>query len=156
HFRGRLDALSRTQTVLARNPDGEIELEDLVRDELLSVGAAMDGPKVRITGPAVRLDQKAGEALGLAIHELATNAVKYGALAGKEGQIIIEWRIEEGVGPGESRLHFVWQEKKVRIVSAEPPRRGFGTELIEQGLPYQLGATTALELAPGGLRCAIN
>lgn len=155
HFRGRLDALARTQTVLARSPDGSIELEDLVRDELLSVGAPMDD-KVAIAGAPVRLRHKAAEALGLAVHELATNAIKYGALVNDGGMIEIDWRVIDDKDDGKPRLHFEWREKGVRIVNAEPPRSGFGTELITQGLAYQLGATAALEFAPGGVRCAIN
>ncbi|WNO52872.1 PAS domain-containing protein [Stakelama saccharophila] len=154
HFRGRIDALARTQTILARSPQGQIELEELVRDELLSVDAPMDGMRIRVRGPSVHLFHKPAETLGLAVHELVTNAVKYGALA-LGGEIDIFWSVD-GQSGSARRLHFTWEEKGVPMVSGDIPREGFGSELIERGLPYQLGATTAFELRPGGVRCVID
>ena len=153
HFRGRLDSLARTQNVLARTPEGGIDLEEMVCDELTSHGA-QPGEQINIVGPPIRLRQKAAEALGLAIHELATNASKYGALATGSGRIAVTWRLyDRGAGP---RLAFKWVETGVKLIDPSPSRIGFGRELIEQGLPYQLGATTALEFASGGVRCAIE
>lgn len=153
HFRGRLDSLARTQNVLARTPEGGIDLEEMVSDELTSHGAQV-GDQVHIVGPPIRLRQKAAEALGLAIHELATNASKYGALAIGSGRIAVTWRLyDRGAGP---RLALKWVETGVKLIDPSPSRVGFGRELIEQGLPYQLGATTALEFASGGVRCAIE
>jgi two-component system, chemotaxis family, CheB/CheR fusion protein len=153
HFRGRLDALARTQNVLARTPAGGIDLEELVRDELTCHGSRY-GDQVHIHGPSIRLRQKAAEALGLAVHELATNAAKYGALANETGKIDVTWRLyESSSGP---RLAWRWTETGVTLIDPAPSRVGFGRELIEQGLPYQLGASTALEFARGGVNCVIE
>jgi two-component system CheB/CheR fusion protein len=153
HFRGRLDALARTQNVLARTPEGGIDLQEMIHDELTCHGT-LAGEQVHIDGPAVRLRQKAAEALGLAVHELATNAAKYGALATETGRVGVTWRLHQsGTRP---HLSWRWAETGVTLDDLAPSRVGFGRELIEHGLPYQLGATTALEFAGGGVRCAIE
>ncbi len=125
----------------------------MVRDELTCHGS-QGGDQVHISGPPIRLRQKAAEALGLAVHELATNAAKYGALAVESGRIDVTWRLYDG-GMGR-RLVWKWSETGVNLIDPAPTRVGFGRELIEQGLPYQLGATTALEFASGGISCAIE
>lgn len=153
HFTGRLDSLARTQTVAARTLEGRVDLEELIRDELLSFGVS-DGPKLSIDGPSVRLAPDAAEAVGLAIHELATNAVKYGALFAAKGHLMLRWSVQD-TAQGK-RMALEWQESGVPLLSTNPSRVGFGRELIEQALPYQLQATTALEFLPGGVRCLIN
>ena len=153
HFSGRLSALARTQGVLARKPSGGIELEDLLLEEFVS-HAARDGEQVTVSGPAIILREKAAEALGLAVHELATNAVKYGALATPNGRINVSWRVYDTIaGP---RLSLEWQERGVKLDEAATPRNGFGRDLIENGLPFDLGATTVHELVEGGVRCVIE
>ncbi|WP_336487265.1 CheR family methyltransferase [Methylobacterium nigriterrae] len=153
HFDGRLGALARTQNILTRTADSSIDLAELIGDEVISY-SGRDGVQVTLTGPGVRLRQKAAETLGLALHELATNAVKYGALTGPDGHVAITWR---SFGEdGDERLILEWRESGVRLVNTDPSRRGFGRELIEEGLTYELGATTALEFLPGGVRCVIE
>ncbi|TGE02565.1 PAS domain S-box protein [Methylobacterium nonmethylotrophicum] len=153
HFDGRLGALARTQNILTRSPDAATDLAELIGEEVLS-HAVRDGGQVTLDGPEVRLPQKTAETLGLVLHELVTNAIKYGALARPEGRIAIGWRLY-GVG-AERRLRLEWQESGVTLLAAAPTRRGFGRELIEQGLVYEFGATTALEYRPGGVRCVIE
>ncbi|WP_347302982.1 CheR family methyltransferase [Croceibacterium sp. TMG7-5b_MA50] len=153
HFRGRLDALARTQVIVTRTAQGVADLEDLIRDELLSVGAK-DGPQVQISGPDVTLDAKTAESLGLAVHELTTNAVKYGALKVPSAVLKIMWDINLDKG-GKRQLVLNWVETGVPAVPATPARSGFGRELIEEALPYRLGAQTELEFLPGGIRCTI-
>ena len=91
--------------------------------------------------------------MGLAIHELTTNAVKFGALS-SGGTIIIKWSL--GGSKIAPMLHFGWKEAGVSLLSAAPRPQGFGQDLIEQAIPYQLGATTSFEFKPGGLECAIE
>ncbi|MGX7708562.1 CheR family methyltransferase [Methylobacterium sp. Gmos1] len=153
HFDGRLGALARVQNILTRSPDAATDLAELIGEEVLS-HAVRDGGQVTLDGPEVRLPQRTAETLGLALHELATNAIKYGALARPEGRIAITWRVY-GAGP-ERRLRLEWQESGVTVLPAAPTRRGFGRELIEQGLVYEFGATTALDYRPGGVRCVIE
>lgn len=154
HFRGRLDSLARTQVAVTQSATGFVDLENLIRDELLSVGAS-DGPDLTIDGPEVGLGPRAAESIGLAIHELTTNALKFGALKVKGAQLKIGWTAD--VNPeGTRRLSLTWHEQGVPAVSLKPARYGFGSELIEEALPYRLGAETKLEFRGGGVRCAID
>jgi two-component system CheB/CheR fusion protein len=102
----------------------------------------------------VRLKREAAETLALALHELTTNAVKYGALAEPAGKLAVTWRV---LNTSRGRkLSLEWRESGVRALDVKPARSGFGRELIEQGLPYELGATTALEFGRGGVRALIE
>ena len=153
HFRGRLDALARAQVVVAGTASQTADLEDLIRDELLSVGVS-DGPALSIGGPEVALPSETAEMLGLAIHELATNALKFGALRSECGTLAVEWTLS-GEGPAR-RLELHWREGGVRALPVNPARRGFGQQLIEDALGQRLGATTSLEFRGGGVRCTIS
>lgn len=153
HFRGRLDALARTQVIVTRNADGTADLGNLIRDELLSVGAS-EGPKLTIDGPDIALPSKAAESIGLAIHELTTNALKYGALKMASASLSVTWTANLDKG-NSRRLILTWLEQGVPAVSTKPSREGFGRELIEEALPYRLGAETKLEFLGGGVRCTI-
>jgi two-component sensor histidine kinase len=153
HFRGRLEALSRTQIVLTQSTGGTVDLENLIREELLSVGAG-DGANVVLEGPDVALDGAAAEAIGLAVHELTTNSVKYGALHFPAAKLIVAWSVNLHYGEA-PHLMFSWVEQGVPAVSVSPDRQGFGTELITRALPYRLRAETSLEFGPGGVRCMI-
>jgi two-component sensor histidine kinase len=108
----------------------------------------LDGPDCTISGPAVRLGQTSAELMGLAIHELVTNSIKFGALA-QAGRLSIDWSIES------EQMAFRWAEFGVAIAGSAPRPYGFGRQLIEDALPYQLGATTSFDLKPGGVVCKI-
>ena len=153
HFRGRLDSLARTQVVVTQKASGLVDLDSLIRDELLSVGAS-DGPKLTIGGPDVSLQAKMAESIGLAIHELTTNALKYGALKVPGARLDIRWRIERD-DKERRKLVLTWAESDMPPISPTPARRGFGSELITEALPYQLGAETNMEFRESGVRCAI-
>ena len=154
HFDGRLSALARTQGALARQAAGEVDLDEILREELLT-HAAREGEQVAIGGPQVRLNQLAAETFTLVVHELATNAVKYGALSTPAGRISVTWRVMN-TSAGE-KLTFEWRESGVAVVDPQPQRVGFGRDLIERGLPYDLpGAATSMDFAPGGLQCVIE
>jgi two-component sensor histidine kinase len=147
HLDGRLETLARTQGVVTRSAEGGIDLEELVRDEMLAVAAREE--QLEIAGPLVELRPDAGETFALALHELATNAVKYGALSTPNGRISVTWRIfNTSAGP---RLSLEWRESGVPALDTSPTRSGFGRELIERGLPAELGAATSLEFARGGV-----
>ncbi|MEH3123239.1 MAG: GAF domain-containing protein [Sphingomonas phyllosphaerae] len=153
HFRGRLDALARTQAIVTQTASGHVDLQNLIRDELLSVGVA-DGEAVTITGPDVTLPARAAEAIGLAVHELAINSVKYGALKRAGAMLHIAWSTYTDED-GKMGFRLAWTEKGVPAVPISPCRQGFGTELICEALPYQYGAETKLTFVGGGVRCEI-
>jgi PAS domain S-box-containing protein len=153
HFTGRLDALARTQVMMTQSPTGYVDLEDLIRDELLSVRED-DGSAISVEGPDIALPAQAAESLGLAVHELVTNAVKFGALSSPTGKVHISWRVNSHCG-GARTLDLTWTEQGVPAVPVAPIRPGFGVELIEEALPYRLGAETTIEFLGGGIRCAI-
>ena len=153
HLDGRLNAFARVQTAVTRDPKGGIDLERLIADELYAYRAA-EGEKVtHITGPKVLLRSKAGEIVGLAVHELATNAVKYGALSSPKGHIDVSWRIE---GDSEQRLVLTWVETGVDLSEGSPRRHGFGTELLERTIAYELDGQADLQFTPNGVRCTIT
>jgi two-component sensor histidine kinase len=153
HFRGRLDTVARHQSQFTRAPGRTVDLEALLRDELLTFGFS-DGERVSIAGPAVRLPHEFAEMVGLAMHELATNSVKFGALGGDKGRLAIAWAVADE--DGARRLALEWAESGVPVLASAPLRTGFGREFIEQALPYQIDATTSFDLRPGGLLCRIN
>lgn len=151
HFQGRLDTISRFQGDLVQLRFGGVDLEDMIRDELLRVHVA-EGRDLTIEGPPVRLGQKALELMGLAIHELTTNSIKFGALY-HHATLAIRWTLSGA--PTRPVLDFRWTESSVPLIAAAPRPRGFGRKLVEEALPYQLGAATTFELKPGGLDCSI-
>ena len=149
HFQGRLDAFSRVQAALTRNADARVELKSLIEDELVA-HAARDGDQVEIKGPEVLLDARSAERLSLAIHELATNAVKHGALTNERGRIKVSWDTKEAEGV--EQLSLRWIESEVAIEPNGSKREGFGMELLLRALPDDLRGETKVELTPGGLR----
>ncbi|HEV7251861.1 MAG TPA: PAS domain S-box protein [Mesorhizobium sp.] len=157
-FRARIEALGRVQSLLSKLGEGQrVSFEALVRAELSAHGA-LDGEagKVTLDGPGnVRLRSAHVQTLALALHELATNAVKYGALASPEGRLSLRWRVERGQ---KGRALIVeWAESGVPLPPGfAPKRKGYGRELIERALPYQLKAETRYEIGPDGVRCAIR
>ncbi len=153
HFEGRLGALGRTLSVVSRTTEDEVDLEDLVREELLAY-AVDETRQLIIAGPPISLRRRSAEILGMALHELSMNAVKYGALAAAAGKVAVSWRVF--IADGEPRLAVEWRETGVPAVDPMPSRRGFGRDLLERVLPSELQATTALEFCPGGVRCSME
>jgi two-component system CheB/CheR fusion protein len=150
---GRLNAFSRTQALVTRDPEAGVNLEYLVQEELAAYRGS-DGRRLRIAGPSVRLKPKAAETFGLAIHELTTNAVKHGALSGAQGRVDVRWRVERA--PAAAQLIFEWRESDGPPIPDGARRRGFGTELLEQTLAFDLKALSKLSFEPTGLRCEIQ
>jgi two-component system CheB/CheR fusion protein len=152
HLDGRLNAFARTQALVTRAPESGVDLEFLVVEELLGYNAR-EGEQVRVSGPVVRLQPKATETFALAIHELATNAIKYGALSKSSGRLEVLWRIDETADP--RQLIFEWRETGGPPVAA-PQRKGFGSELLERTLAFDLKGKTTLSFEPSGVRCVIT
>lgn len=132
HLIGRLQAMGRTQSTLTRTPGRSVDLAELVREELLVHAVQPD--QCHVEGPDIALSPHAAEIVTLAIHELATNSVKYGAL-GDTGHIRIVWTAEpRGETPW---LALRWQETSP-LQKARHNRKGFGRKLIEERVPYEL------------------
>lgn len=157
-YRDRLESLARVQGLLSRLNQGDrVTFDELIRNEL----SALDGEAERVTlqGPAgVRLRSSTVQTLAMALHELATNAVKYGALGQPDARLAITWSLEPDGEGGEPWLRIDWRESGVRMPAAEPGPTGSGQgrELIERALPYQLSARTSYVLGPDGVRCVIS
>lgn len=153
HLVGRIDAIARVQAMAMIDGTSGIDLATLVADELLAC-AAHEGEQVTIDGPPVRLRIQAAETMALALHELATNAVKFGALSRPEGHIWITWQRRRG--NGFDRLALEWREDTGTVLEPGAAWRGFGTEVLERNLPYQLDATVERIDQPSGLRWRIE
>ena len=151
HLDGRLNAFARTQAMVTRDPEGGVDLEYLVVEEMLGYNAR-EGEQLRVSGPPVRFQPKAAETFALAIHELATNAIKYGALSRPNGKVDVSWRLDDRVNPIELILD--WQERGGPRIE-RPQRKGFGTELLEKTLAFELKGKTMLNYDPSGLHCTI-
>ncbi|MDB5469447.1 MAG: blue-light-activated histidine kinase 1 [Caulobacter sp.] len=150
----RLFALSRSHDLLARENWRGAELRDLVMEALEPFGAGGGGAeRIEVDGDSVRLKPNVALALGIAFHELATNAVKYGALSEAAGSVRLSWTIEASER-GE-RLHLRWREQGGPPVTP-PTRKGFGSRVIERGLSHELRARTHLDYDRAGLVCTID
>jgi len=153
-YDARLAALGRVQGFLSRSALYRVSLADLVRAELAAIGSDTSD-RVMVDGPAVELPGEGIQAVALALHELATNAVKYGAFAQVSGRLSLRWHVD-GAGEADGRrLVIDWRESGVEMPEGPPARRGFGSELITQALPYQLQAETKLEFKANGVWCRI-
>jgi two-component system CheB/CheR fusion protein len=137
--------------MVTRDPEGGIDLEYLVVEELLGYNAR-EGEQLRVSGPPVRFQPKAAETFALAIHELATNAIKYGALSQPSGRVDVSWRVENGSDP--IQLIFDWRERGGPRIES-PQRKGFGTELLEKTLAFELKGKTTLTYNSTGLHGTI-
>jgi two-component sensor histidine kinase len=152
-FDARLLALGRTQELLTQGAAVSVRLEDTLRQELKAHGAD-HGTRVLLSGPELRLSPKAAQALGMAFHELATNASKYGALRHEGARLRVSWRIVADERAPE--VVITWQETGVELPSPPTRRRGFGSETIEHSLPYMLGGEARVEFRPDGVECTIR
>jgi PAS domain S-box-containing protein len=150
HFDGRLSAIARTQTALTRDHEISAGLDALILEEFL---AAVGAEQVTLDGPDVQLNGKLAESISLAVHELVTNALKYGALTSPKGHVHVTWDV--GERDGRPMLALEWRETGVSVIDPHPKRMGFGRRLLEKALPYELGAETTLQFAPGGLRARV-
>lgn len=157
-FTDRLSALSRVQGLLSRSDHEPITMGTLIHSELDALGAAHMPDRVVVEGPEVRLRKGTVQTFALALHELATNARKYGALASASGRLRVTWHIV--VEAGGRRLALEWREIGIdRAREAESPVTrigGYGRDLIERALPYALRARTTYELGDTDLFCRID
>ncbi|MGK2908398.1 MAG: sensor histidine kinase [Sphingobium sp.] len=154
HFLGRLDAVSRIQSNILLYDAYGVTLDELFLDEFMAY-ATRTGERLSISGPTVRLQTRAAETLSLAIHELATNSVKFGALGSDDGHIDVQWASKKAADGGPI-LSLQWIESGVPDVDPEPSYRGFGADMIENSMAFELGAETRVDFGSDGLRLRID
>lgn len=157
-FGDRLEALSRVQGLLSRLTEHDrVTFDELIESELAAMNGVAEG--VSLAGPrGIRLRSSTVQTLAMAFHELATNAVKYGALGQPQGKLTVTWSIEPPGEGGRPWLRIDWIESGVSMPppGARPNGGGQGRELIERALPYQLGARTDYRLGADGVHCTIT
>ena len=148
-FAARLKVLSRSNDVLVRNDWHDAPLKDVIGSALDAYGG--EPARIAVAGPCVLLAVSLTVTVSLAFHELVTNAVKYGALSVPAGRVGVSWTVT-AARKGGAKVEIVWRERGGPAV--EPPqRRGFGSHLLERGLPA--GGTVKLDFQPEGLECRI-
>jgi len=149
---GRVASLARAHSLFAERGTAGADLRALLEGELapfISRGSEV-GPHVELTGIATNLPMWATQPMSMAVHELATNAAKYGALSVPGGRVAIDWHERD------DRLHLVWRETGGPQLAAPPGRRGFGTQVIDQTIQRQLGGTVTRRWETGGIVCEID
>lgn len=146
-FGARLRTLARTHTMLLEQPDGVLALRTLAMEVVapyrLGVG------RITLAGPDLRLPAEAAVPLGMVLHELATNAAKYGALSVPEGRLEIAWRVMPAEGA--PLLVLDWTERDGPAIAAPPRREGFGSQLLRRALATLPGGRTEVTWTPQGL-----
>ncbi len=149
---GRIGALAKTHLLLTDEGGTAISFEQILRNELDAFDDGSDN-RVRYSGPAVDIPARLAVSLGMAIHELTTNAAKYGALSVYGGKVDIAWSMT--IEATKRTLQFVWVESGGPPV-APPKREGFGTRLLDFVLPGQIRAKTEIDYRPDGVRVHVS
>jgi len=150
-FRGRLASMAQIHEAISANHWEGLQLERLV--VLATAPFTGRSERIRYQGPTTDLPSDAARSLGMVLHELATNAGKYGALSDHGGSVDIEWHVSGE--PEAARVALRWMERGGPPVT-EPSRRGFGRHMIEEAIPYELDGTTTLRFAATGVCCDIE
>ena len=145
---GRISALGRAQQLLSESRWTGADLRRLLEEELRPFGLASPG-RFTLEGPDRALSPSQALAMAMALHELATNAVKHGALSRTEGAVEVNWRIEKGA------LRLRWSERGGPGVTA-PTRTGLGMSLLARAMSGSLGGRTEMDWRPSGLRCLLT
>jgi len=153
-FAARMSALSRVQGMLSQLAEDErVTFDGLLNAELAAHGMLDDPRRVTLAGPSgVSLKSRNVQTFALALHELATNAVKYGAFAAPGGHLAVHWRVE--TTDGSMRLHVDWRETGLHGLDRHARSR-VGRQLIERALPFQMDAQTMYSIEEQGVHCVI-
>ena len=149
----RLIALSDAHNVLVEENWAGADLMSIVR-QALAPHDQVGSPRFQIDGPSVRLSPPQAVAMALALHELATNAIKYGALSRPDGRVEIDWNLSHD-RQGQRHMAFLWREFGGPPVSA-PAHKGFGTRLIARSFGQESGGQAQISFLPEGVQCVIK
>jgi len=150
-LRGRIKSMSDTQALLSQNQARGVSLDNLILGELEPYAT---GNNTSLNGPAVYLTSSATHAVAMVIHELTTNAAKYGALSRSNGRVSVQWTLTTK-DPSVETLTLEWKETGGPEVSV-PARQGYGSSVIRDLLAYELGGRSNLVFAADGVRCTIE
>jgi PAS domain S-box-containing protein len=150
-FSARLQALSRSHDLLVQEEWHSASLRELVRSQL-SHYLDREHPQITVEGPEMHLKPEAAQSLGLALHELAVNAAKYGALSVPEGRVSVVWEVQR---PSEGGVILRWSERDGPPVT-NPEKRGFGTLAIQRNLSRARESDVELSFAESGVQCTIT
>jgi len=145
----RIRSLASTHELLSRNSWCGASLEEIVQREI----APYAKDNTEISGPSITLEKEAALTMSMVLHELATNAAKYGALSNRNGRVSVQWSWVRSNSL--DRLAIVWEEIDGPPVSA-PGGSGYGTSVIRELIPYELGGKVELEFARTGVRCRLD
>jgi two-component sensor histidine kinase len=152
---GRLMALARSHELIRPAITGTVHgagtatLHELVM-AVVAPHLSSDTDQLRIQGPDLQVGPGAATSLALVLHELATNAAKYGALSASEGCLEVEWRIADGV------LMLAWTERGGPSIEKPPEHKGFGSQLARTSASGQLGGRIAYDWTPAGVRITLT
>lgn len=153
-FEGRLRALAQAHDLLSQEKWQGAGVQDVVA-RVLQPYLIADNARVLVSGPKVPLSPPRAVMMSMILHEIATNAAKYGALSNDSGQIGVEWQVHDR----DTRLELTWTEAGGPMVTT-PTRKGFGSRLIEHGARDQLGGSATVDFLPSGavytIQCALN
>lgn len=148
-FNGRIQGLSASHDILAKQQWRAIPVIDLVKSQVAVLVSDLD-KVIRISGPDIALTATHAEALGLALHELTTNSIKYGALKSTKGRVAISWRLTTGAD-SVVHVHFSWQETGGPKIRHQPSGEGFGSRVLNKMVSLSLGGETRSDFRPEGL-----
>jgi PAS domain S-box-containing protein len=151
-FTARITSLAKTHTLLTEDRAQAVPFEGLLRSELQPY-ADPRSSRVMLRGPAVLLPSELAVPIGMAMHELTTNAIRHGSLKDPDGRLEVTWSVEKS--PSGPVLHWTWDEHDGPPV-ALPTRQGFGQQLLNGLLTYRLGAKVEIAFDPDGLRVSID
>lgn len=150
-FSARIHALAEAHSLLLKSAWREADLRQLLAQTV----DPYPHERFSVKGPQLLLSPKQTVGIRLILHELATNAVKYGALSTPPGRVAVSWEITNSAPGGDRTVHLVWEEHDGPVVHP-PERTGFGGRLIVRASEYELGGKTELDYAAEGLTCRIN
>lgn len=148
-FYGRLHALSDTHNLLLSKQLSGADLREVINRTLAPFGYEPDqASAIAVSGPPIELTSKQAQTMAMAMHELATNAAKYGSLSCEEGVVEVDWSPPTDE---QEAFSFQWRERNGPPVEKQPERRGFGTTVLTRIVPLDMNGTATLEYAPKGL-----
>jgi two-component sensor histidine kinase len=147
----RLAGLARSHELLVASDWGGVEVSEVVGSQVAHL-SDLGGTRITFEGPSVRIAPRSAQVIGIAVHELATNALKFGSLANSDGFVVVQWSVSAGVEP---RFFMTWRERGGPPVSP-PQRRGFGHMAMIRMIEHAFDAEVALNYDPDGVTWKMN